>query len=125
MEYEALRTIIGQVVNAINALSKKANELKDTDEQIADAVQHLEQQLSSVELRSRECEDTCQDMRLQLGIVAEAQKVPDREVLDMRSEVNNKDLSELGQKVDLLQREIETAKRSEESETEAQHRKFE
>merc|ERR1740130_1274322 len=108
-------------------MGKQVEKLREDDDQLLDAVQHLEQQISSFEVRSRECEDTCQEIRLQLGtMVMESQKSPDeegKEVAAARSEVSRKDLNEVIQKLDVLTHEVQVTKSRQESDMAAQDRK--
>ena len=46
---------------------------------LLNSVQNLEQSLSTFEVRTRECEDSCQEIRLQLGTMMDA-KIQEKEV---------------------------------------------
>lgn len=124
IEYEGLRKIIAQVVRASNMLGKHVDKLRDDDEQLNDAVQHLEQQIASYEVRVRECEDTCQEVRLQIGtmIVEQQQKQPEPEI-QATSEVSRKDLSEIMTRIDGLSRDQENARQTQQNDVEVLHRK--
>lgn len=124
-EYEALQKIIEQMCRAMNVLHQSVEKCKDDDEQLLDAVQHLEQQISSFEVRTRECEDTCQEIRLQLGtMVTESQRAPEKEEVEVQSDVSKKDLNEVIQKLDNLMRDVEATKKAVQKDADVQHQKM-
>merc|ERR1719454_1022773 len=129
VEYEALRKIIAQMVGAMNTLYQQVETCKDTDEQLLDSVQHLEQQLSSFEVRSRECEDTCQEIRLQLGTMVMDQKSSaepvEQTVSAPVSELSRKDMAEIDRKIDQLKCDLAELKGTEEANAHAFHSKAE
>mmetsp|Transcript_82063 Transcript_82063/g.129212 ORF Transcript_82063/g.129212 Transcript_82063/m.129212 type:complete len:532 (-) Transcript_82063:215-1810(-) len=116
-EYDALQKVIVQLVGAINLLSQHVAKLQEDQEQTFEGAQALEQQLAGLELRMRECDDTCQQIRLQVGtMVSEHDKQPEimhKQTSIPMSEVGRKDLLELSEKIADAHEELERARRTE------------
>jgi len=117
-EYDALQKIVVQLVRAINLLSQNVGKLQEDQEQMVDGVQALEQQLAGLELRMRECDDTCQQVSLQVGTMVTEQDKPPETIethTPMSQEVSRKDFLELSEKISAASEKLEKARRTEDA----------
>lgn len=70
VQHQAMNTVVGQVVRAINGACEQVEKVTVESEQNVDSISALEGHLAAFEARIRECEDACQEVRLQFGTMA-------------------------------------------------------
>lgn len=79
-----LRKVLTQLVNASNAQCHTERAMKEDITAISETLHALEHQIAAVEARVRECEETCQEMRVQVRTMdvmpsSQAQEMKNRE----------------------------------------------
>lgn len=67
IEMEAVRKIIEEIVDKVNATSQEVSKVPDEIRDVQDSFQHCAAQLARLNARTRDCEELCKEVRLQVG----------------------------------------------------------
>mmetsp|Transcript_102026 Transcript_102026/g.187036 ORF Transcript_102026/g.187036 Transcript_102026/m.187036 type:complete len:612 (-) Transcript_102026:73-1908(-) len=126
LQHKVMNTIVGQLVRAINAACVQVEKLAVDNEQNFESISALEAHLSSFEGRIRDCEDACQEVRLQLGTMSSG-PAPGSPVerADSPEAVGTQALTSLLEQIAGIAERLDTAERLNKHDTEMYAGKFE